>query len=78
MRARTQRRKQIVAVCADLRDDSFNTPHGIDPNNYEVEDLVDVVKNCTGFEHMSEPEVRLAVVAFELGAAEAKKSIWYK
>lgn len=78
MRARTKKRNDIIAVCADLRNDSYNTPHGIDPNNYEPEDLFDCVMNCTGYSYMSEPEKRLAVVAFEEGAAAAKKSVWYR
>jgi hypothetical protein len=60
-----------------MRTDSLDTPHGLDPINYEPEDLFDCVRNCVGFE-LSEPEQRLAVVAFELGVAEAKKSIWWQ
>lgn len=78
MRARTERRRKIVAVCEDARQDSLETPHGLDPTNYEDDDLFELVMECTGFPHLSEPEKRLAVVAFDEGAVVAKASIWYR
>ena len=78
MRARLERRRKIIAVCEDARNDSLETPHGLDPVNYEPEDLFELVKECTGFSYLSEPEQRLAVVAFDEGAAAAKESVWYR
>ena len=77
LRTRLERSRKIIAVCEDARQDSLDTPHGLDPTFYEPEDLFELVKECTGFSYLSEPERRLAVVAFDEGAEVAKKSIWY-
>jgi hypothetical protein len=74
---RKERRNQIIAVCDELRTDSHDN-QGLHPENYEPQDLKDCILNCTGFDYLSDPEYRLAVVAFEQGAALAKSSIWYK
>jgi hypothetical protein len=51
--------------------------HGLDPHNFEVTEVKQVVEDCVGFE-LTEPEWQLAVVAFNEGEATAKASIWYK
>ena len=75
---RSLRRNKIVAVCNELREDSLTTGHGLDIQNFENESLYEIVQDLTGFEFLSDPEKRLAVVAFEEGAGIAKASIWYK
>lgn len=74
---RSKRRKDIIAICDEMRTDSMDG-NGLDPNNYEPEDLKDCIKNCLGLDYLSDPEYRLAVVAFEEGTAAAKSSVWYK
>jgi len=75
MRARTKRRNDIISTCDEMRRDN---PHGLDPFNYEPQDLFDCIMNIIGTEYLTDPEERLAVVAFEEGTAAAKKSPWYK
>jgi hypothetical protein len=69
------RKLQIIAVADEMREDSFDG-HGLDPINYERDDLFDCVENCVGFK-LTEPEHRLAIVAFEEGHDVAAKSIWF-
>lgn len=73
---RQKRQTEIIAVADNMRHDSMDG-QGLDPKNYEPEDLNDVIRNCVGYE-LSEREHRLAVVAFEQGRYVAKKCIWYE
>jgi hypothetical protein len=75
---RSQRRRHIVAVCQDARNDSLYTSHGLDPVNYERDALYELVMECCSFDYMSDPEKRLAVVAFEQGMTAAKESVWWQ
>lgn len=75
---RTHRRNQIIAICNQLRSDSLSTRHGLDINNFEDESLHEIVMECASFDYMSDPEKRLAVVAFTEGTDAAKNSIWNK
>lgn len=74
---RTHRRNQIIEICSQLRSDSLSTRHGLDFTNYKEDDLYEVVMECAGFDYMSDPEKRLAVVAFEEGTAIAKAKFNY-
>jgi hypothetical protein len=52
--------------------------HGLDPVCFHNHELYEVIKECTGFDYLSDPEQRLAVVAFTEGITAAKASPWYK
>ena len=69
-RRRCKRHNMIVSVAAEAREDRVFLP------DYRESDLRELVEDCTGFK-LSEPEMRLAIVALEQGSAVAKESIWY-
>ena len=80
MNARARRKKRrdtIISVCSELREDSLDG-HGLSFEHYEESNLYEIIKDLTGFDFLSDPEQRLAVVAFEQGAGIAKQSVWYK
>ena len=72
---RLKRQSMILAVANEMRQDSSDG-QGINPANYERDDLFDCIENCVGF-RLSDIETRLAVVVFEQGADVGKKSVWY-
>ena len=74
---RTRRRNDIIVVCNQMRSDSAQG-QGLDPKNYDRNNLYEVIMDCCGLDYMSDPEKRLAVVAFEEGTTAAKDSPWYK
>lgn len=68
MTARMIRRKnEIIEIAEEAQEVLF------DPHDAQI---VDLVEDCTGY-HLSEPEKRLALVAFNENAETARASIWW-
>lgn len=76
MNRRLNRQNQILVVVEEMRADSEDG-HGVDPHNFDVSEVYEVITDCTSLQYLTDVEKRLAVVAFEEGTAAAKKSIWY-
>jgi len=74
---RLKRRSDIIAVANQIRLD-YAVGGGLDPQNYERDQLFEIIKDCASLAYLTDPEQRLAVVAFEEGITAAKNSIWYK
>jgi len=70
-----QNRDQVVSVANEIRED-FAVGGGLDPSNYDPQQLYEIVADCVGFD-LFYTQKRLAIVAFEEGVEVARKSIWY-
>jgi len=77
MRARRRTLYDIITVANQIRLD-YAVGGGLNPSDYEHEQLYEIIKDCAGLSWLSDPEQRLAVVAFEEGITAAKNSPWYK